>query len=69
MTSRFEISSITDDQIRFFMAAKMINAEADRALHKIMAQKDGIAAMDTIWPRTSRNSRASLKISSGSAKT
>ena len=46
MTSRFEISSFTDDQIRFFMAAKMINAETDRALRKIMAQKDGIAALD-----------------------
>jgi hypothetical protein len=46
MTSRLEISNFTDSQIRFFMAAKMINAETDRALHKIMAQKDGIAALD-----------------------
>jgi len=46
MTSRFEISNITDSQIKFFIAAKMIDAETDRALHKIIAQKDGIAALD-----------------------
>jgi hypothetical protein len=45
-TSRYEISNITDSQITFFMAAKMINPETDRALRKIIAQKDGIAALD-----------------------
>jgi hypothetical protein len=46
MTSRLEISNFTDSQIRFFMAAKMIDAETDHALHKVAAQKDGIAALD-----------------------
>ena len=46
MASRYEISNITDNQIKYFVTAKMIDAETERTLRRIIAQKDGIAALD-----------------------
>jgi len=46
VTNRYEISNISDTQIRFFMAQKMIDLETERALRKVIAQKDGIAALE-----------------------
>ena len=42
----YQLSNITDDQIKFFLAAKMINPEIDQALRKVIAQKNTIAALD-----------------------
>jgi archaellum component FlaC len=42
----YQLSNITDDQIKFFLAAKMINPEIDQALRKVLAQKNSIAALD-----------------------
>jgi hypothetical protein len=47
ITNNYQISNVTDDQIRFFLAQKMINPEIDQALHKIIAQKNSVAALDT----------------------
>jgi archaellum component FlaC len=46
VTNTYQISNISDDQIKFFLAAKMINAEIDHALRKVLAQKDNIASLD-----------------------
>ncbi len=42
----YQVTNITDDQIKFFMAQKMISPEIDRALRRVLAQKDSIAALD-----------------------
>ncbi len=46
VTNSYQLSNITDDQIKFFLAAKMINPEIDQALRKVIAQKNSIAALD-----------------------
>jgi hypothetical protein len=47
VTTSFQLSNVTDDQIKFFLAAKMINPEIEQALRKVIAQKNSIAALDT----------------------
>ncbi len=46
ITNSYQLSNVTDDQIKFFLAAKMINPEIDRALRKVLAQKNNVAALD-----------------------
>ncbi len=46
VTNSYQLSNITDDQIKFFLAAKMINPEIDQALRKVITQKNSIAALD-----------------------
>jgi hypothetical protein len=46
VTNSYQLSSVTDDQIKFFLAAKMINPEIEQALRKVIAQKNSIAALD-----------------------
>jgi hypothetical protein len=46
MENSYQLSNVTDDQIKFFLSQKMINAEIEQALRKVMAQKNSIAALD-----------------------
>jgi chromosome segregation ATPase len=46
LVNRYQISNITDNDLRLFVEQKTINAEMERALRKVMVQKDGIAALD-----------------------
>jgi hypothetical protein len=46
ITNNYLLSNVTDDQIKFFAAQKMINAEIDQALRKVISQKNSIAALD-----------------------
>jgi hypothetical protein len=46
VTNSYQLSNVTDDQIKFFLAAKMINPEIEQALRKVIAQKAGIAVLD-----------------------
>jgi hypothetical protein len=46
LTNRYLISNITDNEVKLFLEQKMINAEMERALRKVMVQKDGIAALE-----------------------
>ncbi|MGA9545622.1 MAG: DUF4139 domain-containing protein [Candidatus Sulfotelmatobacter sp.] len=46
VTNSYQLSNVTDDQIKFFLAAKMINPEIEQALRKVIAQKNSIAALD-----------------------
>jgi len=46
IANSYQLSNVTDDQIKFFLAQKMINPEIEQALRKVIAQKNGIAALD-----------------------
>jgi archaellum component FlaC len=46
ITNSYQLSNVTDDQIKYFLAAKMINPEIEQALRKVMSQKNNIAAID-----------------------
>jgi hypothetical protein len=46
ITNSYQLSNVTDDQIKFFLAQKMINPEIEQALRKVMTQKNSIAALD-----------------------
>jgi hypothetical protein len=46
ITNNYQLSNVTDDQIKFFLSQKMINPEIEQALRKVIAQKDSIAALD-----------------------
>jgi hypothetical protein len=46
VANSYQLSNVTDDQIKFFLAQKMINTEIEQALRKVIAQKNSIAALD-----------------------
>jgi archaellum component FlaC len=46
VANSYQLSNVTDDQVKFFLAQKMINPEIEQALRKMIAQKNSIAALD-----------------------
>jgi len=46
VTNSYQLSNVTDDQIKFFLAQKMISPEIEHALRKVIAQKSSIAVLD-----------------------
>ena len=46
VSKRFELTNVTDSEIEFFLSENQINAEIERALRQVVAQKNGIAALD-----------------------
>ncbi len=46
ITNRYQVSNITDDQIKFFLTQKMINPQVEQALRKVVTQKNSIASLD-----------------------
>jgi hypothetical protein len=46
ISNSYQLSNVTEDQIKFFLAQKMINPEIEKALRKVMTQKNNIAALD-----------------------
>jgi hypothetical protein len=46
ITNNYQLTNVSDNQIKFFLEQKMINPEIERALRKVMAQKNGVAALD-----------------------
>jgi hypothetical protein len=46
LDTRFQLTNLTDDQIAVFLQQKSINPEIEAAFHKIVAQKDKVAALD-----------------------
>jgi hypothetical protein len=46
IANSYQLSNVTDDQIKFFLAQKMINPEIEQALRKVITQKNSIAALD-----------------------
>jgi len=48
ITNRYQISNVTDNDIKFFFDQKMINAEVEKALRNIASQKNNISLMNGI---------------------
>jgi hypothetical protein len=46
LSNRYELASITDDQITYFLGQKMINTELEQALRRVAVAKNNIAALD-----------------------
>jgi hypothetical protein len=46
ITNSYQLSNVTDDQIKFFLSQKMISPEIELALRKVMAQKASVAVID-----------------------
>jgi len=46
VANSYQLSNVTDDQIKFFLVQKMINPEIEHALQKVIAQKNSVAALD-----------------------
>jgi len=44
----YVLTNLTDDEIKFFLTQKMINPEVEKALRKIVAQKNDIAVVDGV---------------------
>jgi hypothetical protein len=78
ITNTYQLSNVTDDQIKFFLTQKMINPAIEQALRKVIAQKNGIAVLDAeVLSRKSRISgisedqqrvRENMKALKGSAE-
>ena len=48
ITNRYAITNITDGEIKLFLDQKMINPEVEKALRKIISQKNDIAVIDAV---------------------
>jgi hypothetical protein len=46
ITNSYQLSNVTDDQIKFFLSQKMINPAIEQALRKVITQKNSIAALE-----------------------
>jgi len=46
ITNSYQLSNVTDDQIKFFLSQKMISPEIEQALRKVMVQKASVAVID-----------------------
>jgi hypothetical protein len=42
----YQLTNVTDDQVKYFLVQKMINIETERVLRKVMLQKNDIAQLD-----------------------
>jgi carboxypeptidase family protein len=47
LETRYELTNITNDQIDMFLKQRSINPEIEQAFRKIIAQKDGVSALET----------------------
>jgi len=48
IANRFQLSNVTDSEIKVFLDQKMINADVEKALRQILAQKNDIAATEAV---------------------
>jgi hypothetical protein len=46
ISNRYQLSNVTDNDIKFFLEQRMINADVEKALRHIVAQKNDIAGLD-----------------------
>jgi hypothetical protein len=46
--NNYQLTNVTDSQIKFFLNQKMINPDVEKALRRIVAEKSDIAAMETV---------------------
>jgi len=57
VTNRYLITNLTDGELKIFLDQKMINPEVEKALRRIVAQKNDIAVIDAVI--TGRRSQVS----------
>ena len=69
ITNSYQLSNITDDQIKYFLTQKMINPAIEQALRKVITQKNSIAALDADVSSRKTKIREFPKTNSASAKT
>jgi hypothetical protein len=48
ITNSYALTNVSDSQIKFFIEQKMINAEVEKALRRILLQKNDIAGLDAL---------------------
>jgi hypothetical protein len=48
ISNRYQLSNLTDNDIKFFLDQKMINADLEKALRRIVAQKNDIAVLEAV---------------------
>lgn len=48
LTNTYQLSNISSDEIKLFLAEKTINPEIEKALQKIVAQKNEIAVIEAV---------------------
>ncbi|MGD1077775.1 MAG: DUF4139 domain-containing protein [Candidatus Sulfotelmatobacter sp.] len=55
--NNYQLTNVTDNQIKFFLEQKMINPDVEKALRRIVAQKNDIAVIEAVI--TGRRSQVS----------
>jgi hypothetical protein len=48
LVNRYELSNVGDNEIKFFLEQKMINADVEKALRQVLSQKNDIAVIDAV---------------------
>ena len=48
VTNRYQVSNVTDNDIKFFLEQKMINPEVETALRKVIEKKDYLVGLDAV---------------------
>ena len=48
ISNRYQLSNVTDNDIKFFLDQKMINADVEKALRRIVAQKNDITVLEAV---------------------
>jgi archaellum component FlaC len=48
ISNTYALTNVTDDQITFFLTQKMINSDVEKALRKIVSQKNDISVIDAV---------------------
>jgi hypothetical protein len=48
VTNRYMLTNVGDNEIKFFLEQKMINADVEKALRQVLSQKNDIAVIDAI---------------------
>jgi hypothetical protein len=48
ISNRYQLTNVTDSDIKFFLDQKMINPEVEKALRRVATQKNDIAVLDAV---------------------
>ncbi len=48
VTNRYMLTNVGDNEIKYFLEQKMINADVEKALRQVLAQKNDIAVIDAV---------------------
>ncbi len=48
ITNSYLLTNVTDDEVKYFLSQKMINPDVEKALRRIVAQKNDIAVLESV---------------------